>query len=222
MHQVRLLEGIFQPLTYFEKHKQSEQVKGLPLRIALIVGLSLLLSAVGAYLGIGTEEIMKMMDRIERDRLEFAKFYFGVGNVLSGFIFPLFIMFFFSLFFWPFFNHIRFINIFTIQLFPAFLFTIEKMLNVPLLYLLGISTESSPFGFGVLIQLISEQPFLVNFISHLTIFQIWATCLQIIAFRKMSNKTMKSITGTVLFAHFIYILIVTTSTILIQDLGTLL
>jgi hypothetical protein len=219
MHRVRLLEGTFQPFTHFEKLKQAEQVKGLPLGIAVIIGLSLLLSLFGAYLGIGTEEIMRMMDKVEKDRLEFAKLYFGAGEIISGLFFPVFSMLFFSLFYWLFFKQISFINIFTIQLFPAFLFIIEKMLNFPLLYLLGIGKESSPFGLGVLIQLISEQPFLVNFISHLTIFQIWAACLQIIAFRKMSDKTLKLITWTVLFAHVIYLLIVTTSTILIQNLG---
>jgi hypothetical protein len=220
MHRVRLLEGTFQPFTHFEQLRQSEQVKGLPLRIAMIIGLSLLLSAVGAYLGIGTEEIMKTMDRIDRQKLEFSKLLFGIGEVVSGLFFPLFIMFFFSLFFWLFFKQISFINILTIQLFPAFLFIIEKMLNFPLSYLLGISRESSPLGLGVLIQVISEQPLLVNFISHLTIFQIWGACLQIIAFHQMSDKKMKSIIATVLFAHIIYILIVTISNLVIQDLGT--
>ncbi|MGE7595638.1 hypothetical protein ACQKMY_20995 [Peribacillus frigoritolerans] len=220
MHQVRLLEGTFKPFIHFEKIKQSEKVKGLPLRIAAIIGLSIWISAVGAFLGISTEEIMKMMDIIRRDKLEFAKLYFGVGEVLSGLFFPLLIIVFFSLFFRMFFKQVGFTKLITIQLFTAFVFTIEKMLNFPIFYILGINSESSPFGLGVLIQLISEQTFLVNFISHITIFQIWAACLQIIAFRKMSDKTMKSIIGIVLFANIIFMLILTTSTILIQDLGT--
>ncbi|AZU60382.1 hypothetical protein [Neobacillus mesonae] len=218
MHQVRLIEGTFQPSAHFIGLKETEQVKGISLKIAVIIGSSMLVSAVGAYLGAGTEEIMKSMDTVGREKLEFAKLIFGIGEVLSGLLSPLFIMFFFALFFWPFFSQMNFGKILSIQLFPAFLYTVEKLLNVPLFLLLGISKESSPFGLGVLTQLITNQTYLVNLFSQITIFQIWSACLQVIAFRKMSDKPMSLIVLIVIFTHIIYMLLVTTSITLIQDL----
>ncbi|GHH99595.1 hypothetical protein [Neobacillus kokaensis] len=219
MHQVRLIEGTFQPSTHFVELKQTEQVNGLSLKIAVIVGLSVLASAVGAYLGVGTEEIMISMDAVKREKLEFAKLIFGIGEVISGLFSPLFIMFFFSFFFWPLFGRVSFKKIISIQLYPAFLYTVEKLLNVPLFLLLGIGKESSPFGLGVLTQLITDQTYLVNLFSQITIFQVWSACLQVIAFRKMSDKPMSLIVLIVIFTHIIYMLLVTTSVTLIQDLG---
>ncbi|MRX56154.1 hypothetical protein GJU41_19535 [Bacillus idriensis] len=219
MYQVRILEGLLNPITHFEKLHQSEKVKGLSLRIATLIGLSLFLAAGSAYLGIHTEEIMKLMDTIGREKLEFAKLLFGIGGLLSGLLSPVFTILFFTLVYRVFFYDIGWIKLFTIGLFPAFLLFIEKVLNFPLFYFLGIDSESSPFGFGVLIQLISEQAFLVNALSHITIFIIWSAWIQIIALKKMSDKMMKSIVGIVIFAYFIYILVTASFVLLTQNLG---
>jgi hypothetical protein len=219
MHQVRILEGLLDPITHFKKLHQSEKVKGLWLRIAALIGLSLLLAAGSAYLGIHTEEIMKLMDTIEKEKLEFAKLLFGIGGLLSGLLSPIFTLLFFTLVYRVFFYEIGWVRLFTIGLFPAFLLFIEKVLNFPLFYYLGINSESSPFGLGVLIQLISNQPFLVNALSHVTIFLVWSAWIQMIALQKMSDKTMKSIISIVLFAYFIFILVTASFVLLTQNLG---
>ncbi|MDR0139578.1 hypothetical protein RFW18_17630 [Metabacillus idriensis] len=222
MHQVRILEGLLNPFAYFEKLHESEKEKGLLLRIAALIGLSLLLAAGSAYLGIHTEEIMKLMDTVGREKLESAKLLFGIGGLLSGLLSPVFTILFFTFVFRVFFYEIGWSKLFTIGLFPAILLFFQKALNFPLFYFLGINSESSPFGFGVLIQLMTDQAFLVNALSQVTIFLIWSAWIQMAALKKMSDKTMKSIIGIVIFAHFIFILVTAAFVLLTQNLGILL
>lgn len=221
MQEVRLFESILKPVPYFDSLNKAERLRGFTWRFLVLIGISIIVSAIASYFGFGTEEIMKNMDKASGERLEAAKIFFGIGNVVSGLLFPFFITIFFALYYWIFFEA-SFSQLFKLQMYPMFILVLEKVLNLPFFYFVGNHKELSPFGLGIVTQLLTDHPMLTTLISQFTIFQAWAAIIQIISLKKMSEKPLSTISLIVIGGHLIYILVVTIATLLIREVNIIL
>ncbi|WP_411333120.1 YIP1 family protein [Metabacillus indicus] len=219
MHHVRIVEGLTEPSAYFVKLKEAEAIKGFYARFAALIVLSVLLAAASAYLGIHTEAITAYLDLIKREKFEFAKLLFGIGGIVASIAAPLIMVLFFTFVFKVFYRDIEWDKLITLQLFPLFLMTMEKLLNFPFFHLLGVQRDSSPFGFGVLIQLLTDQTFAVTLVSCITVFLIWSAYVQTIGLKMLSGRSWKRAAGTVIFSNLLYILLAAVFTVLVQDIG---
>ncbi|MFC0272313.1 YIP1 family protein [Metabacillus herbersteinensis] len=223
MQQVKLLQGLFQPASYYDKQLQTEKSPAFLWKLLAIIGVSTLLSVIASYLGLGTEEIMKSMDKVPPNKLEAAKLYYGIGSTLSGLLFPLFMMLFFATFFWLCTNEESFKGLFTLQFYPITILVIEKLFNLPFYYFTGAKIELSPFAFGPIAQQLTDNSFLILLLSHVSIFLIWAATLQVIALKKATTTRSNAFLITVVIVvHILYIFIATGATILIREIGIVL
>jgi hypothetical protein len=206
VYHIQLIRGIIQPYYHFSQISQAEEVKGSIWRLFVLILCSGLLNGLAAYFGLGTEEIMKNMNTITTTKLEWAKVLFGIGHVLGGMLFPVFFMFFFSILFLSFFKEVRFDRLLVVQLYALFILIIEKLLNIPLYFVLGIDKTLSPYGLGIIIQLITDNTFLIHFLSSINFFQVWAAFIQIIALKVISEKSLSFITSVVFGLHLLFII----------------
>ncbi|WP_044747846.1 hypothetical protein [Bacillus alveayuensis] len=204
---VRLYEGVLHPNNHFSKISETKVVKGYIWRIIVLVLCSGLLSAMAAYLGFGTEDIMKKMDLVSASKLEWAKIFYGFGQILGGMLYPVFFILFFALLLWYFFREIGIYKLFIIQLYPLFILIIEKLFALPFYYVLGVEKVSSPFGLGIIVQLLTNNNFLIHFASSITLFEIWAAFIQIRALKSGSEKPLSFIANVVISIHLLLILL---------------
>lgn len=222
MQQVKLLEGLFQPASYYDNQLQTEKSPAFLWKLLAIIGLSTLLSVVASYIGLGTEEIMKSMDKVTPTKLEAAKLYLGIGNTLSGLLLPLTMMLFFATFFWLCTSEVNFKGLFRQQFYPITILVIEKLFNLPFYYFSGAKIELSPFAFGPIAQQLTTNSFLILILSHVSIFLIWAAILQVIALKKATTRSTAFLITVVFVVHLLYIFIATGATILIREIGIVL
>ncbi|MED4464458.1 hypothetical protein [Metabacillus fastidiosus] len=218
MQQVRLFESLFRPSVYFESLHKAEQTRGFMWRLLVLVGLSVILSILTSYLGFGTEGIMRNMDRAGSEKIETAKLFFGIGHILAGLIFPFLVIMFFTTYYWIFFE-LNLKELFKVQLYPMFILLIEKIANFPVFYFIGSHKESSPFGFGIIMQVLTEHPMLSVLAGQLTVFQFWAAIIQVIALKKMTENSLSKILLIVIGGHIIYIFAITIVTLLMREVN---
>ncbi|MBD1379367.1 hypothetical protein [Metabacillus arenae] len=218
MIEIRLFKGIINPGVYFEEFRNGEHIKGFFTKLMLVLGLSIIIALISSYAGIGTEQIHWYMDTTKNEKLEMAKVLFGIGHLVSSLLFPLVYMFFFTVMYWIFFHDIPFKKMFFVQLFSVSLLLIEKYLLYPLQLFLGIGRESSPFGLGVLTQLLTDHSFMLHFISYFSIFFIWAAMVQLISLIKLSQRSVKYCLTIVVCMNLLYILCGTVFRIIIEEL----
>jgi hypothetical protein len=188
---VQLWRGIFQPNIKFYQLRQAEDVAGFFTRLIILVIFSGLLSGLGVYAGLDTETFTRLIGKETTETIETMKFLFGVGSVLHGIIAPMVAMYLTSLFLWFLLKEAEFYQLMTIQLYVLFIGILEKSLWLAFRLVTGADLVSSPFGFGILAQLATDQPFLIHFMNSITIFDIWAIALQIIALKICTSLSLK-------------------------------
>ena len=168
---------------------------------------SMIIFGFHGYLGIGRENLSTYMETLKESRWETAKFIYFIGKLISGFIFPLLFTFFFTIIFWIVFEDLSFWRVWKLQLIPLIVMLLAKTMELMIMIILRVPEHSSPFGFGVVTQLITTQIFWVELAANITIFVIVAVYFQYVIFHRSLHYTKKRVSITIFAAWFIYILI---------------
>jgi hypothetical protein len=207
MHEVQLVEGIFQPKAHFTKIKEAEVSKGLWGRIALLTAASGCLFFFMAVLGLGMEDLMANHPSVPLNKLEMMKMLFTAGYVVQGIFAPLAFIAFSSLLYKAVFREIAFYQLMTIQFYTAVILFFEKVLFFPFRYFLGFNHVSSPFSLGITAQLWTDQPFVIHLMSGLSIFFIWGIIYQIFSLTILSSRSRTMIVPVVIFVNLLILFV---------------
>ncbi|WP_102273762.1 hypothetical protein [Cytobacillus massiliigabonensis] len=187
IYRIRFLKDIRYPQTFFYQLKNAEIHNGFWSRFSLLALVSIAISFIYAYYGIGTEAISKEIYQLSGSEFEMKKAIFAAGKLLFGLVYPFLIVFLPSLFFWSVTDG-SFKKIAIIQVFVLLIVLIEKALFIPFAISLGIHPESSPFTLGVIMQYITNADILIYFFGMISIFKVLAMVLQYFGLKELTSK----------------------------------
>lgn len=177
-------------------------------RFSLAWLVSILLFGFYGYFGIGTELYSEQLGVVKESRLESAKAIYFIGKILAGILFPFVYTFFFTVLFWIVCEEETFGRVWKLQLVPLVITLIGKIVELPTLLILRLPEHSSPFGLGVLTQIWTNQIFIVELLSSLTIFSVWAGFMQYIIFHKGEGIGRNKTLFIVIVSNILYILLI--------------
>ncbi|MDZ5471859.1 hypothetical protein SM124_08865 [Bacillus sp. 31A1R] len=187
-YQVQLLRSLFQPFVYSYQLKQAERIEGIWGRTVLLMIITIIISSISAYFGIGNEILSNKIHELTPEQFEIMKVFFALGQVLNGIVITALYIFFPSLLIWLF-ADIEYKKLVIIQLLVVTILLFEKLIIIPLHLFLGIDQDSSPFSFGVMAQYITNYKLIIYFLSAITLFKIWAIVIQYKYLKSMSQKS---------------------------------
>ena len=168
---------------------------------------SMIIFGLQGYLGIGSENLSAYMETIKESRWETAKFIYFIGKLLSGFIFPFLFTLFFTVIFWIVFEELTFWRVWKLQLIPLIVMLLAKTMELLIMLILRVPEHSSPFGFGVVTQLITTKIFWVELAANITIFVMVAVYFQYVIFNRNLHYSKKRVSIAIFAAWFIYLLL---------------
>lgn len=168
---------------------------------------SMIIFGLQGYLGIGSENLSAYMETIKESRWETAKFIYFIGKLLSGFIFPFLFTLFFTVIFWIVFEELTFWRVWKLQLIPLIVMLLAKTMELLIMLILRVPEHSSPFGFGVVTQLITTKIFWVELAANITIFVMMAVYFQYVIFNRNLHYSKKRVSIAIFAAWFIYLLL---------------
>ena len=85
-YNVRLLRGIFRPNIYLYQLQQAEVISGFWLRLVMLIGGSVLISALGGYYGLGSEGFSHELTTLDKSEFAARKLFF-VAEIYYGDLF---------------------------------------------------------------------------------------------------------------------------------------
>ena len=188
---IQPLKGVFRPLTYQHQLQKAESLKGYKLYIALLILASMLVYAISAIFGLGSESISKEITGLGSNEYEARKELFLAGRIILGAFVAAALIFLGALFFWSYVS-LPFSKLAVIQMSAFSIFLVEKLIQIPLFLFLQIDASSNPLSFGVIVQYITDQELIISFFSKITIFQITMIVLIIYYLKKMAEVSRKS------------------------------
>ncbi|UII55644.1 hypothetical protein LS684_18770 [Cytobacillus spongiae] len=206
IYQVRLLKGLLHPQELFFQLHKAEVIKGLKPRIFLLFVFSIIIYAMSAFYGMGTESISKELAELPRSEFETRKLLFMLGKIAWAILYTAIILFVPAAFFWVF-TDLPFNKVVVIQLIAACLLLLEKALVFLVASIWGLNRFSSPFSLGVVSQYVIEYEFLIYFFSFISIFSVWTIYFQYNGIKKISNKEPKMVALMVVGINLIFWLI---------------
>ena len=168
---------------------------------------SMIIFGLHGYMWIGSENLSAYMETLKESRWETAKFIYFIGKLISGFIFPFIFTLFFTVIFWIIFDELSFWRVWKLQLIPLIVMLLAKTIDLLSMLILRVPEHSSPFGLGVIAQLITAQIFWVELAANMTIFVIMAVYFQYAIFHRGLDYSKKRVSIALFAAWFIYLLI---------------
>src|SRR3954469_14391232 len=100
MYYVRLLRGLKEPYVTSQQLIKSEQLAGFWKKGLWLLFITLIVSALTAYLGIGNELVSKELNSLSSTQFEAIKSLFAAGQVIWSIAASILIITIPSLFFW--------------------------------------------------------------------------------------------------------------------------
>lgn len=200
-HTVRLFDGIFKPGREFAKLAVSRKTKGLKWRFVLMMLVN----------SICTMFFYHANTNGEKAFLGFHVSGHFAGRMIAAFIGGLFEPFFFVLvlafIYWMFFSDSGFRKIFVIQTYVYVIILINSIVTV--LFMLAAHTIAgvSPLSLGMLFSAGRPGSLLREISNNLSIFTVWIAVVQIIAFRKISTKSLSYIIAVVIILNIIGLIV---------------
>lgn len=190
--QVRMWKGLTQPYVSAHQLDKAEKYDGIWKKTVLLLIISLILSTISAYFGIGSEQLSKLI--YETTPTEFAtiKALFAIGQVVQSILVTTIIIFFPALIFWIF-ADIPYRKLVVMQLYVVSIFLIEKIITLPMQFYLGLDHASSPFSFGIIAQYLTEYELITNFFGEISLFSGWVILLQYKFLRVITDRSPKQI-----------------------------
>jgi hypothetical protein len=168
------VRGFFQPISYINKLSAQEDLSVKPLvgKVSILLSLSVLLSILYGMLGYRSEEIARVLGQHPDSYIEALQLLHATGIVFKSLVYPLFYFFLSTLAAYLFFKDISLkVLLFIHHYFIAFI-VVHQAVHVILYYLFGIPTISSPFSLGIMVQILTDSPFLINLSSYFNLFYV--------------------------------------------------
>ncbi|MBP2242274.1 fatty acid desaturase [Cytobacillus eiseniae] len=192
VYYVHLFKGMREPSILSYQMEKAEEIRGLWKRVVILLLISMLLSAIASYYGVGLGFLAKEITGIPQQELEAKKLIAGIGKIIWAAGFGAFVLFGWSLILWALID-LQYKKLVVIQLFVLVILLLEKAILLPFSISLGIGSEFSPFALGVVAKYITSNLIVIHLLSHLSIFKIWVIVFQYICMKRMSEKNPKII-----------------------------
>lgn len=194
---------LFKPMTTFYQLGKAEIIYGLKWRLFWLILLTTVIFTAEGFIGIGSASISKSLTLDPKDIFEWHKALFIIGKVLSGMVYSVCILCIPSLYF-SIFADISYRKTVVIQVFVLFILLLEQISYIPLVMWLNLDWYSSPLSFGVIVQYLTSNPFVIALLGSLSIFKIWAIYIQYKGLCSLSEKKRLPILVLVILINLIF------------------
>ena len=219
MYDIRLLRGLKEPNLTAQQLMEAEQIAGFWKKGLGLLFITLIVSVLTAYFGIGNEGISKELNNLSSTQFEATKTLFAAGQVTASIVAALLIMTVPSLFFWTV-SDIEWKKYITVQYFVFVILLIEKVILIPFTIFIGLPDISNPFSLGIIGQYLTSNDIILQFLTQLSIFKIWAVVLQYKYVKAFSGKSASQ--TALIVIGFNFILMMVSVFLTIMDLTKLL
>ena len=201
--EIRLFRGLRHPSYFTYELREAEDPGRTWKRALLLIGLSGIVFGLGGYFGLGSEYLSSMLTGSDRTEYELYKVLHAIGQALWGLFYGTAIIYLSALWFWSM-TDVDLGRYVIVQLMVLILLLAEQLLLIPVSILLDIPAESSPFSFGPMIQLLTENSYLIHLFGGITLFKLWAACIQYIYVRALSGKSRIAVLAMVAGLNLLY------------------
>lgn len=215
---LEMVRSAFSPYQYKREIRQPMTIRTYSIYFCSLIACSLLLSGFSGYLGVGSESFSAIMEQTAEGRWETAKGIFLLGKVTAGLLAPLCFTLFFAVLIWLVFEELSFGTVWRMQLMPLCILLFGKTIDLIGMILLRVPEHSSPFGFGIIVQQLTEQTFWIMLAAEITIFVLWAAWSQCRLLHKGLGFNRKKVLITIILSWVIYILFTSATSTLIQTM----
>jgi len=188
MYHIRLFRGVREPYVQAQQLVKAEKMGGFWLKAILLIVMTFLVAALTSYFGIGNEIMSKELHTRSNTEFEAIKLLFAGGQILWSLLQAIIILIIRSLFFWAL-SDIEWKKYITIQFYVLTILLIGKIITIPFTIFIGLPDISNPFSLGVIGQYLTSHDLILQFLSGITIFNIWAMVLQYKYVRVLSERS---------------------------------
>lgn len=188
MYHVRLLKGLRQPYLNAQSLGKAEQITGFWWKLVLLAVLTMILSAVTAYFGVGNEILSKQINNLTNTEFEATKIFFALGQILWAMFAALIVITVPSILFWAV-SDIEWKKYIVVQQYVLGIYLLEKLITAIFMMTMGLPEISNPFSLGILGQLFTKNNIVLQFLAEITFFKIWAIVLQYKYVKVLSQRT---------------------------------
>ncbi|MDE3840193.1 hypothetical protein C0966_12635 [Bacillus methanolicus] len=202
IYRMRLFRGILEPNTYLYQLEKAEVIRGLWIRLLLLILASGLVFFIGGYYGIGSEILSKYITELSRSEFETYKLFVIIGQFIWGIFYAAAVLFLPALIFWALFEP-EFRKLLVMQAFVLFFLIAEKVILAPIQITLGIGAESSPLSLGVITQYITDHGWLAHFSGAISIFSVLGIVIQFKVLKAITDKNPKLLFAIVVLINVI-------------------
>ncbi|MBD3109063.1 hypothetical protein IEO70_11900 [Bacillus sp. AGMB 02131] len=189
---VRPLKGIMKPGIYIDQLKLAENCSQYKRYIFILLAISIILYALNAFLGIGTESLSKELIGAEMETWIARSQLFLVGSTLSGALVACIFLFLSSIYYWSFLQA-DYQRIVIAQMSIFILFLVEKALQIPLYIWLDVGDISNILSFGIIAQYISDSQILAHFLSQITLFRVGMLVMSYYYLKELSEVSRRTL-----------------------------
>ncbi len=201
-YQVHIWKGLRTPYISAHQINKAEKLTGIWKWTTWLLVISLILSGIAAYFGIGNDALSKLIYDTTSSEFQTIKGLFAIGQVIQSTLATAILIFLPALIFWVF-TDIEYGKLVVVQLFVTAIFMIEKMITLPMQFYFGLDSASSPFALGVLTQYITDYQLIAHFFGEISLFSIWAMIIQYKYLRVITEKSPKLILLIIISIHLL-------------------
>ena len=163
MYYVRLLRGLKEPNLTSQQLIKAEKITGFWKKGLWLLFITLIVSALTAYLGIGNELVSKELNSLSSTGFEATKSLFAAGRVTWSIIAIHTHHDHSILIFLDGFGH-RMEEIYHYAVFRCNDFLIEKVILIPFTIFMGLPDLSNPFSLGIIGQYLTSNDIILQFL----------------------------------------------------------
>ncbi|MCA0985095.1 hypothetical protein LCL89_13710 [Halobacillus yeomjeoni] len=184
------------------KLNEAERLKNVWNLLFLLLFLTIFTYVWTSWLGLGSEAVSQGMAGWNRLEYETSKAWFVMGRTLFSLCLFVFILFISSFYFWLF-NDVSYKKLMIVQMNVLLILLIERMTWIPLMVYAGIDWYVSPFSFGVITSLLTDQKWIIYFFGAISLFQLYIIYYQIKCLSWLSSTKKVWIWTGVLIWHIL-------------------
>jgi hypothetical protein len=202
---VQVFRGFFYSKVKIQNVSQQEQllIKPIFVKLSLLVGISVLLSAIFGIVGYHSEGISKQVGQHSMAYIEVLQFYHIVGIALKGLLTPIFYLFFSVLLSYYLLKEIRVGVLVHTHLLFIWLILLNQLVELLLFYFWGIPAISSPISLGIVAQILFDHPLFIHLLSEINLIYIGGLVYLTLLLQSVSTKQRVEIGLVVILVHFI-------------------
>ncbi|KAA0547445.1 hypothetical protein FZW96_11325 [Bacillus sp. BGMRC 2118] len=184
------IREIFQPKSYINRLsiKEDLSIKPFMRNVSVLVVLFVISSFLFSMTGYRTEGIAAELSKEPNSYIETMQWLHGFGMILKGIVYPLFYLAVTTLAFYLFFKEIHIkILLYIGQYFLLFMY-LYQVVQLLLFHYWGIPVISSPFSLGIVMQIVTDQSFVINLSSYVNLFYLAGVLLIIMLINQQTER----------------------------------